>query len=78
MHEKIYEYDSSIPIFTNETFIATKFFTPKNIENNVCKVFSKSQWKFCTKQFNYYNNLLLENTSKLLKKHLSFILKYYL
>lgn len=32
MHENLYEYDFSIPIFTNETIIATEFFTPKNIE----------------------------------------------
>lgn len=60
--KKLYKYDSSIPIFTNETFIATEFFTPKNIENNVCTILSKSQWKFCTKQFNKYNNLFLVNT----------------
>jgi len=44
--KKLYKYDSSIPIFTNETFIATEFFTPPNIENNVCTVLSKKNGNF--------------------------------
>jgi hypothetical protein len=68
--ENLYEYDSSIPTFTNETFIATEFFTPKNIEKNVCNILSKKQWKFCTKKFNSASVIRLHVSLKLKPKTL--------